>query len=162
MNTALPTVEDDPIDNSTLFSQFDSIVDSLALFRGQITTIQHQIKHLEKNVKKELKQLNKQVVKNKNKGNRKPSGFAKPTKVTDELCEFMNRTQGSEIARTDVTKALIEYIRTNGLQYKDNNQVIIPDEKLKVLLGINEGDEVTYFNIQKYMNKHFKGNQGSL
>jgi len=99
--------------------------------------------------------LKKEADKNKNKGNKKPSGFATPSKVTNELCLFMNEKEGSEIARTDVTKALIDYIHKNNLQNSENKQFIIPDEKLKTLLGINDGDKVTYFTLQKYMNKHF-------
>ena len=34
-------------------------------------------------------------------------------------------------------------------------KIIRPDESLKKLLGIEDGEEVTYFNLQKYMNKHF-------
>ena len=98
-----------------------------------------------KNVKKEVK----------HKGNRKPSGFAKPTKVTKELCEFMNKEEGTEIARTEVTKSLIDYIKLNELQNKENTKLILPDDKLKFLLGLNDTDELTFFNLQKYMNKHF-------
>jgi chromatin remodeling complex protein RSC6 len=69
----------------------------------------------------------------------------------------MNKDEGSEIARTDVTKALIQYIESNNLQNSDNKKIIMPDEKLKTLLGINDKKDITltYFNIQKYMNKHF-------
>ena len=112
-------------------------------------------KILEKNVKREFKNLKREVDKNKNKGNKKPSGFAKPTKVTDELCAFMNKTDGTDIARTDVTKALIDYINKNNLQNSENKQIIVPDEKLKTLLGINGDEKVTYFTLQKFMNKHF-------
>ena len=89
------------------------------------------------------------------KGNRKPSGFAKPSKVTKELCDFMKRNEGTEIARTEVTKSLIEYIKENKLENKTNSKIIVPDDKLKFLLGIEDGQELTYFNIQKYMTKHF-------
>jgi len=99
--------------------------------------------------------LKKDINKNKNKGNRKPSGFAKPTKVTKELCEFMNKSEGTEIARTEVTRALINYIKSNKLENENNNKIITPDQKLKFLLGIEDGQELTYFNMQKYMNKHF-------
>ena len=96
--------------------------------------------------------------KNKNKGIRKPSGFAKPSKVTKELCNFMNQNEGTEIARTDVTKALIKYIKENKLENEKNSKIIKPDDKLKYLLEINDDQELTYFNIQKYMNKHFVKN----
>ena len=68
----------------------------------------------------------------------------------------MNKTEGSEVARTDVTKALIHYIEENKLQNTTNKKIINPDEKLKNLLGIEDPNTVlTYFNIQQYMNKHF-------
>jgi upstream activation factor subunit UAF30 len=105
-----------------------------------------------------MKGLKKEAIKNKNKGNRKPSGFAKPSKVTKELCEFMNKTEGTEIARTEVTKALVTYIKENKLENENNSKIIQPDNKLKLLLELEEGQELTYFNIQKYMNKHFTKN----
>jgi chromatin remodeling complex protein RSC6 len=139
----------------TLFEQFDIIMNGLTAFKTNINVMQQQIKILEKSVKKEMKILKKESEKNKIKGNKAPSGFAKPTKVTSALCEFMNKKEGSEIARTDVTKALIEYINKNNLQYSENKQIILPDEKLKTLLGIDGSEKVTYFTLQKYMNKHF-------
>ena len=140
---------------SNIFEQFESVIDNLSHFRIQVNTLQQQIRQLEKGVKKQIKCLKKETTKTKNKGNRKPSGFANPTKVTKELCEFMNKTEGTQIARTDVTRALITYIKSNNLQDKDNKKVISPDEKLKYLLGIGEEQQLTYFNLQKYMNKHF-------
>jgi chromatin remodeling complex protein RSC6 len=138
-----------------IMDQFGNIIDNLSLFKNQISLIQQQIKLLEKNVKKQMKVIKKNIVKNKNKGNRAPSGFAKPSKVTKELCEFMNKSEGTEIARTEVTRALVSYIKSNKLENIKNSKFITPDLKLKFLLGIEDGEELTYFNIQKYMNKHF-------
>ncbi len=146
-----PLVED----SNNIFEQFEVIIDSLSHFRIHVNTLQQQIRHLEKNIKKEMKGLKKVAEKSKNKGNKKPSGFANPTKVTKELCEFMNKEEGTQIARTEVTRALISYIKSNNLQNKLNKKIILPDEKLQFLLGINEEQELTYFNLQKYMNKHF-------
>jgi upstream activation factor subunit UAF30 len=105
-----------------------------------------------------MKGLKKEATKTKPKGNRAPSGFAKPSKVTKELCAFMNKTEGTEIARTEVTRALVAYIKENKLENTSNSKIISPDEKLKILLGIEDGQELNYFNIQKYMNKHFVKN----
>jgi len=138
-----------------LFSQFDQLVSQLNLIKGQITGIQQNIKQLEKSVKKQMKGLKKEVTKTKNKGNRQPSGFAKPSKVTKELCEFMNKEEGTEIARTEVTRALVSYIKQNKLENAANSKIINPDQKLKMLLGIEDGQELNYFTIQKFMNKHF-------
>ena len=148
---------------NAILDQFITINDSLTLFKMQISTLQQQVKTVEKNVKKELKNLKKDKKKDKPKSKRAPSGFAKPTKVTKELCDFMDRPEGSEIARTEVTKALVTYIKTNNLleQGEDSKNKIVPDEKLKTLLGIQDDElsDLTYFNIQKYMNKHFYSNK---
>ena len=141
-----------------LFAQFEQLVNQLGLMRNQITNMQQSIKCLEKGVKKQMKGLKKEAIKTKAKGNRAPSGFAKPSKVTKELCEFMNKTEGTEIARTEVTRALVAYIKENKLENTTNSKIIAPDEKLKMLLGIEDGEELNYFNIQKYMNKHFVKN----
>lgn len=148
---------DAQLDNE-IFVQFEQLVTQLNQMKTQITGIQQNIKQLEKSVKKQMKGLKKEVTKTKNKGNRQPSGFAKPSKVTKELCEFMNKAEGSEIARTEVTRALVAYIKENKLENTSNSKIISPDDKLKVLLGLDDSQELTYFNIQKYMNKHFVKN----
>ena len=153
----------EPETSEDLSSQFEGLINSLNNIKNQMSLLQQQIKSVEKNVKKEQKVMKKEIEKNKKKGNKNPSGFAKPTKVTNDLCKFMNREEGSEIARTDVTKALIQYIESNNLQNSENKKIIFPDEKLKVLLGLDETKDVTltYFNLQKYMNKHFVKNTKS-
>ncbi len=140
-----------------IIEQFNTISDSLTLFKMEISNLQKLVKTVEKDVKKELKNVKreKQMASPKK---RAPSGFAKPTKVTKELCEFMNKPEGSEIARTEVTKALVSYIKENNLiEINSGKNNIIPDEKLKSLLGLENEDlsSLNYFNIQKYMNKHF-------
>ena len=138
-----------------LFEQFEGVINGLNDVKTQINTLQQTLKQLEKNVKKQTKDLKKEVIKNKVKGNRKPSGFAKPSKVTNELCKFMEKEEGTEIARTEVTSALSSYIKENNLQNQSNKKFILPDEKLKSLLGLTDDDKLTYFTLQKYMNKHF-------
>jgi chromatin remodeling complex protein RSC6 len=152
--------EKEDFSNEQLFSQFDNLVSQLNLMKNQINGIQQNIKQLEKSVKKQMKYLKKEVIKKKlkNKANRQPSGFAKPSKVTKELCEFMNKEEGTEIARTEVTRALVSYIKQNKLENISNSKIISPDDKLKILLGLDDSQELTYFNIQKYMNKHFVKN----
>jgi chromatin remodeling complex protein RSC6 len=146
--------KEDHLDEN-IFTQFEQLVTQLNLTKTQITGIQQNIKQLEKSIKKQMKGLKKEVTKNKNKGNRLPSGFAKPSKVTKELCAFMNKSEGTEIARTEVTRALISYIKEHNLENTTNSKIIFPDDKLKILLDLDDSQELTYFNIQKYMNKHF-------
>jgi chromatin remodeling complex protein RSC6 len=154
--------EQDTQDNNLelwISEQFSTINDSLTLFKMEITNIQKVVKIAEKDIKKELKKFKKDNKTNKIKTKRAPSGFAKPTKVTKELCAFMNQPEGSEIARTEVTKSLVNYIKEHNLIElgEDCKNKIVPDKKLKDLLGIQDEPlpDLTYFNIQRYMNKHF-------
>ena len=136
-----------------LHNEWKSMEAALGKLRTQVTAVQQQLRALEKATNKQIKTLEKDVVKSKNKGNRKPSGFAKPSKISKELCEFMGKQEGDEVARTEVTQYVIQYIKQHKLAESKN---IKPDEKLGILLGIEDDSEnVTYFNIQKYMNRHF-------
>jgi len=85
------------------------------------------------------------------------SGFVKPTRISDELAAFLEKPTGSEMARTEVTRAINIYIRINNLQdiYSENGCKINPDTKLATLLKLNESDELTYFNLQRYLSPHF-------
>ena len=143
------------MNQSEIGTAFENIIDNLSSFKVQISNIQQQIRILDKSIKKQMKVHQKDVAKRASKPVRAPSGFARPSKVTKELCEFMNKEEGTKIARTEVTRALVSYIKSNKLEKKENSKIISPDDKLKFLLGVEESDELTYFNIQKYMNKHF-------
>ena len=138
--------------------QFSNVLTTLTAFRSQITMLQNQIRGLEKSVKKQIKILAKEAKKNKQKGNRKPSGFAVPSKISPELCDFMKKPHDSEVARTEVTQYIIAYIKQNNLQWTKNRKIIKPDAALLSLLA-SGSDEVTYFNLQRYMNKHFVKNK---
>ena len=86
---------------------------------------------------------------------RAPSGITKPTKVSDAMCEFMGRPHGELVARTEVTKFITNYIKTHNLKDEAVKRHINPDAKLRALLNIPQGDQLTYFNLQKYMTSHF-------
>ena len=140
---------------NVITEQFSDLLNTLSSFKSQIGMLSAQVKVLEKGVKKQMKQLEREAQKNKNKGNRKASGFAVPTKISKDLCEFMGKPEGSEMARTEVTKYIIQYIKSNNLPDKQDKKVIMPDNALKSLLDLKPNEQVTYFNLQKYMNKHF-------
>jgi len=121
-----------------------------------ISSLKTEFRCLEKKWSRELKSAQKQSSKRKRKsGNRAPSGFVKPTRISDELSNFLAKPVGSEMARTEVTREINKYIRTHNLQDKANGRKINPDAKLATLLKLKKTDELTYFNLQKYMSPHF-------
>lgn len=82
-------------------------------------------------------------------------GFSHPVKLSPELYQFIGVSPSTELARTDVTRRIIMYIKNNNLQDLNNRKIILPDTKLNRLLKIPNGEQLTYFNLQKYLKKHF-------
>ena len=141
-------------------TQFTDINSRLKMFRDLYTSITSDVRKLQKNVQKYLKESarknkRKKRVQDPNKPKRAPSGFAKPALISTELCSFLGKPQGTEMARTEVTKFLTTYTKDNNLQDQANKRRILPDKKLGKLLGAGKDDEITYFNLQKYMKVHF-------
>ena len=121
-----------------------------------INTLKGEFRTLEKKSMRELKLAQKVNAKKKRKsGNRSPSGFVKPTLISDELANFLNKPLGSEMARTEVTREINTYIRAHNLQDKTNGRQINPDASLSTLLKVKEDEVLTYFNLQRYMSPHF-------
>ena len=121
----------------------------------QANSLKSEFKNIEKLMNKELKTMHKNSKLRKKSTTRSPSGFVKPTPISEELATFLNKEKGSQMARTDVTREINAYIRAHNLQDKQNGRKIIPDPKLAKLLKLDSKDELTYFNLQKYMSPHF-------
>jgi len=123
---------------------------------SMIASLKTEYRTLEKKWARELKAAQKvKSKKSKRAGNRAPSGFVKPTKISDELAKFLEKPTGTEMARTDVTREINKYIRSHNLQDAGNGRKINPDAKLQTLLKLKKTDELTYFNLQRYMSPHF-------
>ena len=145
--------------NDSTASVTANFSDFFTRFQQLLTDFSHlrtELKTLEKRTMKELRVVNKMNKKRqKRPSTRAPSGFVKPTKISDELATFLGKPFGSEMARTQVTREINAYIRANDLQDKSNGRKINPDSNLAKLLKVTEQDELTYFNLQRYMSPHF-------
>ena len=145
-----------PSSESLISSQFSSLSAKLHQVVAFAASLRSELRALERYAVKELRTAQKAGAKKRRKvGNRAPSGFVKPTPISKELAEFLGKSDGSEMARTEVTREINAYIRTNNLQDKENGRRINPDTKLKTLLKLKKGEELTYFNLQRYMSPHF-------
>lgn len=142
-------------DSSYIGTQFSTLLNTMSQLKNQIVIITNQLRTLEKVVNKEVKTYKKERTKKKLKDIKKPSGFAAASPISNDLCKFMGKEIGTNIARTEVTKFICSYIKEKALTDDNNNKVIKPDDKLKDLLGTDDNTVLTYFNIQRFMNKHF-------
>ena len=130
---------------------FTEIIDEISTLKLTVKGILTDIKHLEKGINKKIKKYDKEW-------NKKPSGFAVATKMSPKLCNFLDVPVNTKMARTEVTKYLSTYIKKNNLQLENDGRCIKPDIALAGLLELYNGQTITYFNIQKHMNKHFLKN----
>ena len=121
-----------------------------------LSSMKKELLALEKKTNRVLRTIKKTSGKRKSKtGNKQPSGFTKATPISQELAKFLGKTPDTEMARTDVTKEINAYIRAHSLQDPQNGRKINPDKALSTLLRIKSGDELTYFNLQRFMSPHF-------
>jgi hypothetical protein len=156
--TPEPVVEQAAVESTenTVFAKLAEYGAKIQQVANLLSTLKSDYKTLEKVVVRELKTAQKSSSKRKKTtGNRQPSGFVKPTPISDELAAFLGKTAGTEMARTAVSKEINAYIQANKLQDAKNGRIIHADQKLTELLKLKAGDELTYFNLQKYMKHHF-------
>jgi chromatin remodeling complex protein RSC6 len=95
---------------------------------------------------------------------KKPSGFSRPSDLSDELCAFLGVPSGTPMPRTVVTKMMCEYIKQNELGLATNKRCVDftkpAAEKLRQLLDPEPGATVTYFNLQRYLKRHIRRAEG--
>lgn len=158
-----PEVQEEQEVEAVQQNDVDKYVVVLEILQRQEKEIKSAIA-LVKTLQKEHVKLQKASVKRPKKGvstqngakTRTPSGFAKPTKLSDDLCSFLGVPNGSQMARTDVTRVINEYIKKNSLQDTKDKRTIVPDEKLMSILKLGDDDKLTYFNLQKFIKHQFQ------
>ena len=156
---ATPVAE---VDGAVSTALYGSVLTKLQGAQALIASIRSEVNELKRQHARELRAANKANKRRKTNVNRAPSGFVKPTLISNELASFLGKPEGSVLARTEVTREVNAYIRAQKLQDKDNGRKINPDAKLLKLLKLKKGDELTYFNLQKYMAVHFAKSSAAL
>lgn len=137
--------------------KYDVVVDKLSTMLNDIKEMISTVKTLKKEAAKAAKSGGKRQRKAPADGSKRPaSGITKPTKLSDDLCDFLGVPKGSALARTEVTKIINTYIKTNKLQDENDKRTIHPDAKLKkILLPIPSDKKLSFFNMQSYIKHQF-------
>ncbi len=142
---------------TTLDDDLKALLTNLNSLRETASSMVAQVKKLEKRVHREIKDARKRkrrakVDENGNEVKRAPSIFERPVPISDELCRFLGKTNGTQMSRSEVTRAVNTYIKEKNLKNKHD---INPDAALKKLLQAPEGQKIDYFNLQRYLNRHY-------
>ena len=145
------------VPTTTLDEDLKAVTSNLNTLRETVSAMLGQVKKLEKRVHRELKDARKRKrrappAEGTEAKPRVLSIFERPTKVTDELCKFLGKPNGTLMSRSEVTKGVNNYVKEKNLKNKHD---IKPDASLKTLLAIGEGEPLTYFNLQRYLNRHY-------
>ena len=157
-NTQAVEVAEDNYDQ-----EFATVLEQLAAAQTTLKGLMTTVRQLEKRVARDRKVMQKKMkgrAKRVVDPNKPPSGFAKPGPVSDELRAFLKLGPEELIARTEVTKKITEYCKANNLQKAEDKRTINVDGPLKKLLRLKKGDELTFFNLQKYMKVHYPNKDG--
>jgi hypothetical protein len=142
---------------TTLDEDLKAVTGNLTTLKETVAAMLAQVKKLDKRVHREIKDARKRKrraapVEGEEVKPRAPSIFERPVQVTDELCIFLSKAKGTLMSRSEVTKAVNVYVKEKNLKDK---HAITPDAALKKLLAIADGEPLTYFNLQKYLNRHY-------
>jgi len=153
---AAAPVAEATVDVSTLASKLNDFGSKIQQVTTILSSMKADYKLLEKSVSRELKAASKsKKAKKASSGNRQPSGFVKPSVISEELITFLGKEAGTMMSRVEVSKGINAYITANSLKDKVSGRQINPDAKLATLLKIGKDEVLTYFNLQKYLKIHF-------
>lgn len=146
----VPGAEVSPVKDNAVSVIIEKVNNLFANFKE----VQNLLKVLSKDYEKQQKIIEKAQKKRQNAKN-SPSGFAKPNKISDELCDFIGVPHGTEKSRTDITRFINSYVKEHNLNKPENKRFILPDEKLKKILNVGDKEDINYFILQKLISHHF-------
>lgn len=157
------TVEETQTDKSSENTNDEKALGDILIneLGDKLTSIQNEVKSFQQTLKLLVKEYEKQkkiiakVQKKRDNAKKSPSGFAKPCKISVELCKFIGVPEGTERSRTDITRFINAYVKEKNLNNPENRREFFPDEKLRAILNVNEKDKVTYFILQRLIAHHF-------
>lgn len=148
-----------PIATQGFQGRYESIVNRIKTTQSLLRDIHNDAIILNREYLRSSKPIQKKKTFKKSDNSR--SGITQEVGVSSELETFLGLNPGSKISRTSVTRAVTEYIKTHNLQNPANRRHIILDSTLSKLLNPPSNEQVTYFNLQKFLKVHYVGSVGT-
>jgi chromatin remodeling complex protein RSC6 len=142
--------------DAVVSTRFEELNQKVLELSNALRELQTSLKTAQKDLVKLVKANVKKSKTRTNTGAKKtPSGFAVPTKLSDQLCDFLGVPHGTEKARTEVTRLINTYIKENNLQDPSDKRIIHPNEKLATILNNEDGKQISFFNMQQKLKHNF-------
>jgi chromatin remodeling complex protein RSC6 len=162
--TAAPVVSEvaaevPAVEVRTVEQEITSLIASHQKIRDEAVANIKTLQRLQKRVAKEVKEAGKRRRRSKKEGEdgvpkeKRPTIFTTPVTLKDDLCSFLGKTKGSQMTPADVTRAFSAYVDSHKLKDVEKGHTIHPDVAMRKVLGVKEGETLTYRNIQSYLYK---------
>ena len=158
-----PVQTEEVVSDTPYLEEFSSLLTELDTALNNVRSLKSRLQKLEKQVHRDHKVMAKKLKGRPRKvrdPNAPKSGFARPGPVSDEMRKFLSLSKDEQISRTDVTKRIHQYCKDKNLQNPSDKRHIKADASLRKLLNMSTDDELTFFNLQKYMKVHFPNKEG--
>ena len=156
---ALHVLWEDLAEVRTVEQEIASLIASHQKIRDESVANIKTLQRLQKRVAKEVKEAGRRRRRSKKEGEdgvpkeKRPTIFTTPVTLKDELCGFLGKTKGSQMTPADVTRAFSAYVDSHKLKDAEKGHTIHPDVAMRKVLGVKEGETLTYRNIQSYLYK---------
>jgi chromatin remodeling complex protein RSC6 len=148
-----------PVEVKSVEQEIAALIVSNQKIRDEAVANIKVLQRLHKRVAKEVKEAGKRRRRAKREGEdgvakeKRPTIFTTPVTLKDELCSFLGKSKGSQMTPADVTRAFSAYVDSHKLKDAEKGHTIHPDVAMRKVLGVKEGENLTYRNIQSYLYK---------
>ena len=147
------------VESKTVEQEIASLIVSHQKIRDEAVSNIKTLQRLQKRVAKEVKEAGRRRRRSKKEGEdgvvkeKRPTIFTTPVTLKDDLCVFLGKSKGSQMTPADVTRAFSAYVDSHKLKDPEKGHTIHPDTNMRKVLGVKDGENLTYRNIQSYLYK---------
>jgi len=158
-STVAPATDAPVAETKTVEQEVGSLIAVFQQQRDQAVAAIKTLQRLQKRVAKDVKEAGRRRRRGKKETEdgvpkeKRPTIFTTPVTLKDQLCAFLGKTKGSQMTPADVTRAFSAYVDSKKLKDAEKGHTIHPDEPMRKVLGVKDGETLTYRNIQSYLYK---------